>query len=150
MDIIEKRITKRHLSESELSGVNYYNCIFERIQLDNFNFRDCEFEKCRFVNCSIKNLKLNFFKLIDCEFKDCLLQGVNAADIMFPCTFSLVNCDLRFVDFISLRLQKSIFYPVASVIVYLRKQTFVNLILLVRSLIIQSSDILICLTVIFQ
>ncbi|WP_342394453.1 pentapeptide repeat-containing protein, partial [Escherichia coli] len=84
MDIIEKRITKRHLSESELSGVNYYNCIFERIQLDNFNFRDCEFEKCRFVNCSIKNLKLNFFKLIDCEFKDCLLQGVNAADIMFP------------------------------------------------------------------
>ncbi|EAU2313072.1 pentapeptide repeat-containing protein, partial [Escherichia coli] len=27
MDIIEKRITKRHLSESELSGVNYYNCI---------------------------------------------------------------------------------------------------------------------------
>ncbi|HAU9342326.1 TPA: pentapeptide repeat-containing protein, partial [Escherichia coli] len=55
MDIIEKRITKRHLSESELSGVNYYNCIFERIQLDNFNFRDCEFEKCRFVNCSIKN-----------------------------------------------------------------------------------------------
>lgn len=28
---------------------------------------------------------------------------------MFPCTFSLVNCDLRFVDFISLRLQKSIF-----------------------------------------
>lgn len=150
MDIIEKRITKRHLSESELSGVNYYNCIFERIQLDNFNFRDCEFEKCRFVNCSIKNLKLNFFKLIDCEFKDCLLQGVNAADIMFPCTFSLVNCDLRFVDFINLRLQKSFFYPAASVIVYLRKQTFVNLILLVRSLIIQSSDILICLTVIFQ
>ncbi len=38
MDIIEKRITKRHLSESELSDVNYYNCIFERIQLDNFNF----------------------------------------------------------------------------------------------------------------
>ncbi|ENZ1091371.1 pentapeptide repeat-containing protein, partial [Escherichia coli] len=79
MDITEKRITQRHLNEGELSGVNYYNCIFERIQLDNFKFRDCEFEKCRFVNCSIKNLKLNFFKLIDCEFKDCLLQGVNAA-----------------------------------------------------------------------
>ncbi|WP_176377055.1 pentapeptide repeat-containing protein, partial [Escherichia coli] len=109
MDITEKRITQRHLNEGELSGVNYYNCIFERIQLDNFKFRDCEFEKCRFVNCSIKNLKLNFFKLIDCEFKDCLLQGVNAADIMFPCTFSLVSCDLRFVDFIGLRLQKSIF-----------------------------------------
>lgn len=150
MDITEKRITQRHLNEGELSGVNYYNCIFERIQLDNFKFRDCEFEKCRFVNCSIKNLKLNFFKLIDCEFKDCLLQGVNAADIMFPCTFSLVSCDLRFVDFIGLRLQKSIFYPVTSVIVYLRKQTFVNLILQVQRLIIQSSDILICLTVIFQ
>ncbi|MDZ4888760.1 pentapeptide repeat-containing protein [Escherichia coli] len=109
MDITEKRITQRHLNEGELSGVNYYNCIFERIQLDNFKFRDCEFEKCHFVNCSIKNLKLNFFKLIDCEFKDCLLQGVNAADIMFPCTFSLVSCDLRFVDFIGLRLQKSIF-----------------------------------------
>ncbi|EBP9162707.1 pentapeptide repeat-containing protein, partial [Salmonella enterica] len=79
MDIIEKKITKRHLNESKISGVNYYNCIFERIQLDDFNFRDCEFEKCRFINCSIKNLKLNFFKLIDCEFKDCLLQGVNAS-----------------------------------------------------------------------
>lgn len=109
MDIIEKKITKRHLNESKISGVNYYNCIFERIQLDNFNFRDCEFEKCRFINCSIKNLKLNFFKLIDCEFKDCLLQGVNASEIMFPCTFSLENCDLRFVDFIGLRLQKSFF-----------------------------------------
>ncbi|MCT7052290.1 pentapeptide repeat-containing protein, partial [Salmonella enterica subsp. enterica serovar Give] len=62
-----------------------------------------------FINCSIKNLKLDFFKLIDCEFKDCLLQGVNAAEIMFPCSFSLDNCDLRFVDFIGLRLQKSIF-----------------------------------------
>ncbi|MCE3515427.1 pentapeptide repeat-containing protein [Escherichia coli] len=69
MDIIEKRITKRHLSESELSGVNYYNCIFERIQLDNFNFRDCEFEKCRFVNCSIKNLKLNFLNLLTVNSK---------------------------------------------------------------------------------
>lgn len=57
MDIIEKRITKRHLSESELSGVNYYNCIFERIQLDNFNFRDCEFEKCRFRKLLIKEFK---------------------------------------------------------------------------------------------
>ncbi|EGO3302716.1 pentapeptide repeat-containing protein [Salmonella enterica] len=109
MDIIDKKITKRHLSEGMISNVNYYNCLFDRIQLDSFNFRDCEFEKCRFINCSIKNLKLDFFKLIDCEFKDCLLQGVNAAEIMFPCSFSLDNCDLRFVDFIGLRLQKSIF-----------------------------------------
>ena len=57
MDIIEKRITKRHLSESELSGVNYYNCIFERIQLDNFNFRDCEF------------VKMSLRKLLNKEFK---------------------------------------------------------------------------------
>lgn len=77
-------------------------------------------------------------------------QGVNTAEIMLPCTFSLKNCDLRFVDFIGLRLHKSIFYPVASVTVYLRKQTFVNIILPARSLIIQSSGILICLTVIFQ
>ncbi|EBP6924309.1 pentapeptide repeat-containing protein, partial [Salmonella enterica] len=35
MDIIEKKITKRHLNESKISGVNYYNCIFERIQLDD-------------------------------------------------------------------------------------------------------------------
>ncbi|MEX8624228.1 pentapeptide repeat-containing protein [Salmonella enterica] len=65
--------------------------MFDRIQLDNFNFRDCEFENCRFINCSIKNLKLNFFKLIDCEFKDCLLQGVNASEIMFPCTKNICH-----------------------------------------------------------
>lgn len=69
MDITEKRITQRHLNEGELSGVNYYNCIFERIQLDNFKFRDCEFEKCRFVNCSIKNLKLNFLNLLTVNSK---------------------------------------------------------------------------------
>lgn len=77
--------------------------------IDNVNLRDCEFEKCRFINCSLKTLKLDFFKLIDCKFKNCLLQGVNASDIMFPCTFSLDNCEVRFVDFVGLRLQKSSF-----------------------------------------
>ncbi|HDZ2823506.1 TPA: pentapeptide repeat-containing protein, partial [Klebsiella pneumoniae] len=45
----------------------------------------------------------------DCEFKNCLLQGVNVSDIMFPCTFSLDNCEMRFIDLVGLRLQKSSF-----------------------------------------
>ncbi|HGJ5067287.1 TPA: hypothetical protein ACJGSF_005523 [Salmonella enterica subsp. enterica serovar Muenchen] len=102
------------------------------------------------MSCSFKNLKLNFFKLIDYEFKDCLLQGGHAAEIMFPCAFSLDDCDLKFVDFIGLRLQKSIFYPVASMIVYLKNQNCVNLILPVQSLTIQNLGTLICLIVIFQ
>ncbi|EBR8158344.1 pentapeptide repeat-containing protein [Salmonella enterica subsp. enterica serovar Newport] len=109
MDIYDKKITKRHLNEKKISNTYYYNCIFERIQLDKVNYRDCEFEKCRFINCSLKNVKIDFFKLIDCEFESCLLQGINASDIMFPCTFSLDNCDLRFIDFVGLRLQKSSF-----------------------------------------
>lgn len=109
MDIFDKKITKRHLNEEKISNVYYYNCIFERIQLDEVNYRDCEFEKCRFINCSLRNVKLDFFKLIDCEFESCLLQGINASDIMFPCTFSFDNCELRFIDFVGLRLQKSSF-----------------------------------------
>lgn len=109
MEISDKKITKQQLREAKISNVSYYNCIFERIQLDNVNLRNCEFEKCRFINCSLKTLKLDFFKLIDCEFESCLLQGINASDIMFPCTFSLDNCELRFIDFVGLRLQKSKF-----------------------------------------
>ncbi|HHR4183641.1 TPA: pentapeptide repeat-containing protein [Salmonella enterica] len=109
MDIFNKKISKRHLNEEKISNIYCYNCIFERIQLDEVNYRDCEFENCRFINCSLKNVKLNFFKLIDCEFENCLLQGINASDIMFPCTFSLENCDLRLIDFVGLRLQKSSF-----------------------------------------
>lgn len=109
MEITGKKITKRQLNETRVLNASYYNCIFERIQLDNVNLRDCEFEKCRFINCSLKSLKLDFFKLLDCEFEKCLLQGINASDIMFPCTFSLNNCEVRFIDLVGLQLQKSSF-----------------------------------------
>lgn len=109
MEINGRKITKRQLNEAKISNASYYNCIFERIQLDNINLRDCEFENCLFINCSLKTLSLDFFKLIDCEFKNCLLQGVNVSDIMFPCTFSLDNCEMRFIDLVGLRLQKSSF-----------------------------------------
>lgn len=109
MDIHDKKITNRRPGLANISGVSYYNCVFERIQMDMANFRDCEFENCRFLNCSLKSLNFDFCKIIDCEFESCLLQGVNASGIMFPCTFSLEKCDLRFIDFIGLRLQKSKF-----------------------------------------
>jgi uncharacterized protein YjbI with pentapeptide repeats len=44
MEINGKKITKRQLNEAKISNASYYNCIFERIQLDNINLRDCEFE----------------------------------------------------------------------------------------------------------
>lgn len=34
---------------------------------------------------------------------------MNVSDIMFPCTFSLDNCEMRFIDLVGLRLQKSSF-----------------------------------------
>lgn len=109
MDVPDKKITNRRLSAVNISDTSYCNYVFEGIQIDMANFRDCEFEKCRFINCSLKNLHFYFCKIIDCEFESCLLQGINASGIMFPCTFSLENCDLRFIDFIGLRLQKSKF-----------------------------------------
>ncbi|MCT6592927.1 pentapeptide repeat-containing protein [Pantoea dispersa] len=89
--------------------MNYNSCTFSKIQLDTIDLRECELEQCRFIECSFRNVKLNFFKLIDCEFENCLLQGINVSDIMFPCSFSLNKCKLRFVDFIGLRLQKTNF-----------------------------------------
>lgn len=109
MEIYNKKISKRLIAEKNISGITYSYCTFNRIQLDTMDFRECELEQCRFINCSFRNVKLNFFKLIDCEFENCLLQGINVSDIMFPCTFSLNKCKLRFVDFIGLRLQKSSF-----------------------------------------
>ncbi|TSH78708.1 pentapeptide repeat-containing protein [Pantoea sp. paga] len=109
MEIYNKKISNRQISEKKISGMTYSYCTFEKVQLDILDFRECELEQCRFVDCSFRNIKLNFFKLIDCEFENCLLQGVNVSDIMFPCTFSLNKCKLRFIDFIGLRLQKSRF-----------------------------------------
>ena len=109
MQISDKKITRRKLSKAKISKTSYYNCVFDRIQIDSVNFLHCEFEKCRFINCSLKTLRLDFFKLIDCEVESCFLQGINASDIMFPCTFSLKDCEIRFIDFVGLQLQKSIF-----------------------------------------
>lgn len=109
MEITDKKITRRYLNEGKITDAIFYNCIFERIKVDSFYFRNCEFERCSFINCSVRNVKFDFFRLIDCKFKDCLLQGINTAEIMFPCTFSLENCDLKYVDFICAGLQKTVF-----------------------------------------
>ena len=64
MDVPDKKITNRRLSAVNISDTSYCNYVFEGIQIDMANFRDCEFEKCRFINCSLKNLHFYFCKII--------------------------------------------------------------------------------------
>ena len=87
------------ISSEELALAEYENCVFKgslfnKADLSNFTFVDCEF-----ISCDLSSIRSKKTSFRDVYFRDCKLMGIHFEDCNpygLKCTFETCNLDYSF------------------------------------------------------
>ncbi len=89
---------------SECVGAEFISCIFEGLNLTDFNFKNTKFIECRFIKCNLSNIQIDGATFRDLSVTNSKLVGIN---------FS--NCNSLFqISFEECLLDYSLFQQVES------------------------------------
>ena len=116
VDFTEKEYYEQHfqgskVSDRELSGIDFEECIFE-----DCSFLETRFTYCRFLHCVFKNCRLNLVRVANCSFSNTDFDGsqvigINWTEASWPKrglsnSINFSRCVLNHSTFTGLSLRK--------------------------------------------
>ncbi len=100
-----------NVSQRHFSGIQFENCTFNDCDLSEAIFKDCKFIHCNFNRCHMSVIKWLYTELFDVNFIECKLIGVDWTQADWP-TFRLhpelvfKQCMLNGASFFGLKLNE--------------------------------------------
>jgi len=95
-----------NLEGADLSGREFYRCVFRNSKLGQSSWLRSRLEDCTFEGCDLVRIVPKMLALRDVAFKSCRLMGVDFAEIAQYPIVSFEDCNLKYVSFVSVPLRK--------------------------------------------
>lgn len=93
--------------QKQLKNIEFFNCTFKGLLIQEFDFLNCSFEKCNFENCDLSLSSFNGSTLMDVVFADSKLAGINWTQVNKPIFVNFLDCVLNYSSFVGVQLTKS-------------------------------------------
>lgn len=103
------------LEQADLSGREFYKCVFRASKLGETRWRNTSLESCTFEHCDLTRADLMMLSLRDVVFKHCKLMGIDFTNVAKHPSASFEDCNLRYASMVSLALRKTTFQRCALV-----------------------------------
>lgn len=106
----DREFSDLNLTQADLSGYSFENCIFSRCNLSGATPAKVRFISCSFIFCDLSNVVLKNARIRDSAFKTSKLIGIQWVQLDDFVNPSFDECNLNYCNFVGLKLKKTKFF----------------------------------------
>lgn len=99
------------LADSELDEIEFDNCAFKNCDFSGTKFRHCKFIDCHFFQCNLSNISIGYSRFNEVFFEHCKMLGIDWTRAHWPnlalaSPLKFSHCILNDSSFLGLKLSE--------------------------------------------